>query len=202
MDVPGVILTVTICAYWFGVGMMIVRVRRHTRNVADVVPTQPLERMMGLLWIPVVIAWVALPWLAMTRAQAPFALPLFAREVAAYDGLRWLAALLGIACLAGTIKCWVRMGDDWRMAVSEGERQPLITDGLFRRVRHPIYALSILLMLCTVAVVPTVPVMAVAAVHIGLMLVKARNEERHMLATLGEPYARYMAATGRFMPKR
>ncbi len=202
MDVPGVILTATICAYWFGAGMMIVRVRRLTRHVADVVPTQPLERMMGLLWIPVVAAWVVLPWLALTTAQAPFALPSFARGVAAYEGLRWLAALVGVACLAGTIKCWVRMGDDWRMVVREGERQAFITDGLFRRVRHPIYALSILLMLCTVAVAPTVPLMAVAAVHIGLMLVKARNEERHMLATVGEPYARYMAATGRFVPKR
>ena len=29
MDVPGVLLTATIWAYWIGVGAMIVRVRRH-----------------------------------------------------------------------------------------------------------------------------------------------------------------------------
>ena len=38
MDVAGTILTATISAYWIGVGAMIVRVRRHARKAAGVVP--------------------------------------------------------------------------------------------------------------------------------------------------------------------
>jgi protein-S-isoprenylcysteine O-methyltransferase Ste14 len=33
------------------------------------------------------------------------------------------------------------------------------------------------------------------------MVVKARNEERHLLASHGEAYARYLEATGRFVPR-
>ena len=41
----------------------------------------------------------------------------------------------------------------------------LITDGLFRLIRHPIYAFSMLLMVCSALVVPTAPMIVIAAVH-------------------------------------
>lgn len=201
MDVAGVVLTATIWAYWIGVGAMIVRVRRHARKAAGVVPEQSLERFMWLVWVPLVVGWIVLPWLALGDAQPPFRLPAFARGNDAYAILRVAAALLALAGLAGTIKCWSRMGKDWRMAVTPGEEQALITDGMFSRVRHPIYALSILIMLCTMLVVPTVPVLAIGVVHIALMVLKAGNEERHLLARHGAAYARYLEATGRFLPR-
>ena len=201
MDVPGVLLSATICAYWIGVGAMIVRVRRHARRVVGVVPEQRLERYMWLVWVPLVVAWIALPWLSLTRPQPPFALPEFVHADAAYAVLRWVAALVGVACLAITIKCWARMGKDWRMAVTGEPDQALIMDGMFSRIRHPIYAFSILLMVCTMVVVPTPLMLAFGVIHIVLMVIKARNEERHMLACHGDDYARYLARTGRFLPR-
>lgn len=200
MDVPAVLLTATLWSYWFGVGVMIVRVRRHTRRVVGVVPEQKLERLMWLVFVPLVAAWCVLPWLAQHRADGPFALPAFALEPG-YGALRWVAALVGLASLAATIRCWAHMGKDWRMAVTAEPDQALITDGLFARIRHPIYAFSILLMACTVVVVPTALMLAVAIVHFILFVTKARNEERHMLAVHGDGYARYLARTGRFLPR-
>ena len=200
MDLPGGVLTATIWAYWIGVGAMIVRGRRHTRRVVGVVPEQRLERYMWLVWVPLVAAWAALPWLALHRAGPPWGLPEFARD-AGYATVRWAAAVVAVACLAATIRCWARMGKDWRMAVTSEENQALITDGMFSRVRHPIYALSILLMIATMAIVPTAPMLVVGAIHVGLMIVKAGNEERHMLACHGDEYARYLARTGRFLPR-
>ena len=43
--------------------------------------------------------------------------------------------------------------------------------------------------------------LVVGASHVALMVVKARNEERHLLARHGETYARYLAGTGRFLPR-
>lgn len=201
MDVPGVLLTAAIWAYWIGVGAMIVRVRRHARRAAGAPPRELLERFVVLIWVPLVIAWVTLPWLALERSQTPWGLPEFARSVPAYAALRWVAAFVAVGCLAATIKCWARMGNDWRMAVTDEKNQALITDGMFRRIRHPIYAFSILLMLCTMLIVPTWPMAAFGVAHIGLMVMKARNEERHLLASHGEAYARYLASTGRFVPR-
>lgn len=201
MDVPGTLVTATIWTYWIGVGVMIMRVRRHTRKMSGVVPQQGLERLMWLIWVPLVIAWLALPYLALHRALPPFGLPAFALQSEAYRGLRWLAALVGLVCLAATIKCWARMGKDWRMAISVGEKQTLITDGWFGRIRHPIYAFSILLMVATMIVVPTAPMFVAGVVHILMMIVKARNEEQHMLAAHGDSYAQYLSRTGRFVPR-
>ena len=36
----------------------------------------------------------------------------------AYAALRWLAAAVAIGCLALTVRCWARMGKDWRMDVA------------------------------------------------------------------------------------
>ncbi len=94
---------------------------------------------------------------------------------------------------------WAR---NWRMDVGVATKAPLITDSLFAYIRHPIYAFSILLMLCTVAIVPTLPMLVVAVVHIALMNAKARSEERHLLAVHGDAYARYLRASGRFLPRR
>ena len=87
------------------------------------------------------------------------------------------------------------------MAVTRDERGTLLTGGLFSRVRHPIYAFSIVLMLATLVAVPTWPMLVVAAVHVSLMALKARNEERFLLAAHGERYARYCRDTGRFVPR-
>lgn len=201
MDWAGGLLAATISAYWVGVGVMIVRVRRHTRRVVGVVPGQRLERMMWLVWVPLVAAWIVLPWLALDRVQGALALPAFARGDPLYAAVRLAAAVIAVGCLAATIKCWARMGKDWRMAVTAEPNQALITDGLFARIRHPIYAFSILLMIATMVVVPTWPMIGCGVVHIALMVLKAANEERHMLASHGDDYARYLARTGRFLPR-
>ena len=87
------------------------------------------------------------------------------------------------------------------MDVSEKRKGTLITDGLFAYVRHPIYALSMLLMLCSAIILATPLMWGIWAVHLVLNNLKARNEERHLLAAHGEPYALYLRRTGRFFPR-
>jgi protein-S-isoprenylcysteine O-methyltransferase Ste14 len=200
-DLPLLLLALTVSAYWFIVGAMAVRIRRRTRRLDGVVPTEPRERIMSYVWVPLVIVWIALPWLAQTHRDAPFGLPAFAQEPPVYPLLRWGAALAALLCLAVTIKAWRRMGRNWRMAVSLEAPAEIITDGLFARIRHPIYAFQILLMLSSLVIVPTPAMAIVAAVEITLLNLKARNEERVLLATGGATYARYLARTGRFLPR-
>jgi len=197
-----VLLVATIWAYWIGVGVMIARVHRATHRLAGLVPEQSLERAMWLVWVPLVAAWLTLPYLALVRAHAPLAMPAFARLAPGYAGLRWIAAAGALACLLATSLCWSRMGTGWRMGVSKAGSETLITDGMFRYVRHPIYALSMLLMACSMVVVPTVPMLVVGAVHFILIQLKARNEERHLLAVHGDAYRSYLARTARFVPWR
>jgi protein-S-isoprenylcysteine O-methyltransferase Ste14 len=199
-DLPGILLVLTLWLYWGRVAAMSHRVRRRTRALAGIVPEQGLEKVMWLAWVPIVIAWLALPILALGRSAGPLALPAFALEPP-YAVARWLAALGALGCLLATVRVWRAMGAHWSMAVTAERNRELLTEGPFSRVRHPIYSLSLLLMLCSLIVVPTLPMLAIAVVHALLMVIKARNEERFLLGLHGEAYARYCARTGRFLPR-
>jgi protein-S-isoprenylcysteine O-methyltransferase Ste14 len=198
-DVPLVVLIATIWTYWVGVAIMVLRVRRRNRKLVGLVPEQRLERLMWLIWVPLIAAWLFLPYAALKRTGAPFGLPAFV-HAEAYQSLRAAAAACAVVSLLVTVWCWLRMGDDWRMDVGT-RKTALITDGLFRLIRHPIYAFSMLLMVCSALVVPTAPMIVVAAIHLTLMNLKARNEEHHLSAVHGETYQRYAARTGRFFPR-
>ena len=199
VDVPTLVILLTIWAYWAIVVAMVIRRRRHTRKMSGVVPEQGLETLMWIVWVPLIAVWLALPWLALTHGSGPLALPAFA-AADAYTALRCIAAAAGVAALYGSVRSWRQMGRHWTMAVTRDETSTLLTGGMFSRVRHPIYALSIGLMLATLVVVPTWPMLVVACVHFVLMNVKARTEEAHLARLHGDRYARYVARTGRFFP--
>lgn len=200
-DVPLLVVIATIWLYWGRVGAMVLRARRRSRDLAGLVPEQLRERLMWLAWVPMVVAWMALPILALRHDGPPLGLPTFARAEAAYAVLRWLAAAGAVAALVFTLRCWSQMGRNWRMAVSSKEKTKLVTDGIYARIRHPIYAFSILLALCTAIVVPTLPMIVVAATNVVLTTMKAANEERFLVATHGSEYADYRERTGRFLPR-
>jgi protein-S-isoprenylcysteine O-methyltransferase Ste14 len=199
-DLPAVLLVITVWCYWSGVGAMIIRARRRSGDLAGLVPEKRSERALWVIWVPMVIAWIVLPWLALNRTSGWLAVPELARESVPYASLRWVAAAVALMCLGMTAWCWTRMGKDWRMDISETRKAALITDGLFAYVRHPIYTLSTLLMICSAIIIATPPMIFVAAVNLLLVNIKARNEERHLLVTHGEPYAQYLRRTGRFIP--
>jgi protein-S-isoprenylcysteine O-methyltransferase Ste14 len=198
-DVPLLVLIATVWCYWIGVAIMVLRVRRRNRRLVGLVPEQRVERLMWIIWVPLVAAWMFLPYAALKRNDAPFAIPAFAHSEP-YASFRIFATAVAVVSLLATIRCWLRMGDDWRMDIG-ARKTTLITDGLFGLIRHPIYAFSMLLMLCSAVVVPTAAMIAIALTHLTLMNVKARNEEQHLSSVHGESYRRYAARTGRFFPR-
>lgn len=201
-DGPSTIAMYSVWAYWLGVLVMTVRVRLQGADSAVMVPKQPLERLMWIVWVPVIAAWIASPWASIHRSSSPsWRLPEAAMVEPAWHALRWLAAGLTVACLAGTIFCWMWMGRHWRVAVDADQTNELIVTGPFSHVRHPIYTLSMVMMVATLVAVPVWPLLAAALLHVALMHLKALNEEKMMLRIHGDEYAGYRARTGRFLPR-
>ena len=88
-NLPGVMLCATVWAYWLGVGVMVVRVHRKTRSLrlGGLVPKQPLERLLWIVWVPLVASWLVLPYLALVRRGVWIRTPEWAIEDPAYAGL-------------------------------------------------------------------------------------------------------------------
>jgi protein-S-isoprenylcysteine O-methyltransferase Ste14 len=202
---PPLLLGCTLLAYWGCVMAMAIKVRRRAHGIRRVlIPARRGEQLMWMIWLPLVAVWIAVGFVAAWRPEGALvaaALPANWVNSLPYVTLRLAAVAVALGCLTLSIVCWRRMGRQWRMGIDPQQETKLIDRGPFGVVRHPIYALSILLMLCTAVIVPSLPVWIMTAMHIALMNLKARAEERFLLERLGAVYAEYSARTGRFWPR-
>jgi protein-S-isoprenylcysteine O-methyltransferase Ste14 len=93
------------------------------------------------------------------------------------------------------------MGGAWRTGIDPGRPSELVTTGLLALVRNPIYTTMIGVSLGVAVLVPTpLGVLGIATALIGLELQTRLVEEPHLRALHGEPYERYAARAGRFLP--
>ena len=199
---PVYLVMTAVWAYWVGVLVMAARARLKGASHSGLVPALAVEKIMWVLWLPVITGWILFPWLSITNDNAVWQLPQAARVELFWLTLRWLSAAMTWVCFGATIYCWRWMGQNWRVVVTTEERTELISDGPFSRVRHPIYSISILMMLCTLLALPIWPLAIAALLHIILMNLKARNEERWMARAHGQAYIDYRGKTNRFFPAR
>jgi len=77
----------------------------------------------------------------------------------------------------------------------------LVTAGVYRFIRHPMYASLLALVWCAYLKNPlTIPGIALALSASGFLIATSLAEERENLASFGAAYAAYMKRTRRFVP--
>lgn len=114
-------------------------------------------------------------------------------------------AFLGFAIfnVAALMIFWahVSLGNYWTGDLGTRSDHHLVASGLYRWVRHPLYANFILLaigfFLMTGVWLVGVSLLAYAAA----VAARAWKEEEMLLGRLGQSYASYMQRTGRFLPR-
>jgi protein-S-isoprenylcysteine O-methyltransferase Ste14 len=119
-----------------------------------------------------------------------------------YRGPALLAAG-GLLMSIGAVMVWWAqhdMGEAWRVGVDRGERTRLITHGLFRFCRNPIYLGLQVGLWGFLGLVPSYFTLTLVAVATVLFQVQVRLEESHLISQHGEPYADYCRRVGRFLP--
>jgi protein-S-isoprenylcysteine O-methyltransferase Ste14 len=196
---PALILGLILFAYWARVIRLTLKARRRSGRAGNFIPTERLGRWLRLIWNPVVVAWIALPLAVAFRGQR---LPDLLRPYPLHPALTWSALAVAVLAFIATLICWKRMGKSWRMGIDPGEKTQLVLSGPYAYVRHPIYGLSSLLMICSLVIVPSAAMALLALLHLALLQWEARREERYLTQVHGPVYADYAAHTGRFVPIR
>ena len=138
---------------------------------------------------------------------------LVAAPIADLAGLDRIGALDGgAAAVAGTIVAaagivltlvaQLQMGDSWRIGVDTAERTPLVTGGVFARVRNPIFSAMLLASAGLLLLVPNLVAVAAVVVLVVALQVQVRLvEEPYLRAVHGELYDGYAGTAGRFLPR-
>jgi protein-S-isoprenylcysteine O-methyltransferase Ste14 len=138
---------------------------------------------------------------ALALALRPASVALLVPEPSA-----WLAILhpCGAALMAGGLVLLVAaqldLGASWRIGIEEQARPGLVTSGLYRFCRNPIF-LGLLLMVAGYALLlPTVlSLLLLAGFYIGVRQ-QIAAEEDWLLRTYGEAWRAYAGRTGRLLP--
>ena len=174
--------------------MLVIRAPHGARSASVRVARSAKDRreavLIGFAWIGYLapLGWMAVP--ALSVADYPLRpAPLFA----------------GTACLA--LGLWVfhrshaDLGTNWSVTLEIRESHRLVTHGIYRAVRHPMYTALLLYSVGQALVVPNWlagPANLIALV--ALVMLRLPAEERLMLDTFGGEYAAYMSRTKRLLP--
>jgi protein-S-isoprenylcysteine O-methyltransferase Ste14 len=165
---------------------------RRSRSV-KVAKSHKTPRETGLL----VLAWVAffvpLIWIAS---------PAF--SFAEYP-LRSGPLILGVMCFVLGLWVFYRshadLGTNWSITLEVREQHRLITQGVYRRIRHPMSSALVLYAVAHALVIPNwVAGPSNLVAFAVLFALRVRPEERMMLEQFGDEYTAYMARTKRLVP--
>ena len=117
---------------------------------------------------------------------------------------QWVDIAGILLCLCGIVIVSIsqyQMGKNWRMGVDEGEVTELVSDGMYSRVRHPIYAGLMIFGVGLFVLLPTLSMFIVLVIgYISIELQVRRVEEPHMKNLHGEKYLEYLLRTKRYIP--
>src|SRR2546426_8451584 len=151
----------------------------------------PLET--GIL----VLAWVGFFVPLIWVASAAFSFAEYAQGVG--------PLVAGVMCLVIGLWLFYRshadLGTNWSITLEVREQHRLITQGVYRRIRHPMSSALVLYGVAHALVIPNwVAGPSNLVAFAVLFALRVRPEERMMLEQFGDEYTAYMARTKRLVP--
>lgn len=176
-----------------GIGLPLVRTWRRDGTFALVRPRGALQRFVHGAFSGALLAWGA--FTAVLVAVGPESLGV----VGLPGGLAWVGpALAGLGLLL-VITAQAQMGRSWRIGIPE-EPTALVTHGVFRMSRNPIYlGMFVIAGGITLTAPCAWTVMGLVLTWV-LVEVQARAEEAALLADHGAAYRDWAGRVGRFVP--
>ena len=171
--------------------------RQYKRNRITDVRKRGLDTLLLiLLFVGMIVMpffYVLTPWLDF----ADYQLPAWAGLVAGWVGAAVFAVALWLLW-----RSHADLGRNWSPTLEIREGHSLVTHGVFRYIRHPMYAAHGLwavaqaLLLQNWIVGP-----AFLALSLPLYVLRVPREEEMMLEHFGEEYRSYIGRTGRVIPR-
>jgi protein-S-isoprenylcysteine O-methyltransferase Ste14 len=138
---------------------------------------------------------------AVVAAWWPQAMPLSEADSRAAPGIRIaLGAVLLFGGLLLQAAAMLDLGASWRVGIEERARPGLVTGGLYRFSRNPIFLALIAVLTGYTLLLPTLlSALILAGGYLGIRQ-QIAEEESYLLRTYGEAYRAYARRVGRLLP--
>jgi protein-S-isoprenylcysteine O-methyltransferase Ste14 len=156
------------------------------------------ERMMYSIWLSIFICYevftffmyILFPY---TLSWAMLILPIW---------LRVSGIFLAAIALTWFILVHRSLGNNLSVMISIKEQQTLVTDGIYRWMRHPMYTAFYILHIAVFFLTSNwfIGLTWLAGLTVIIAL-RVNREEAMLLARFGDQYHQYMEGTGKFFPR-
>jgi protein-S-isoprenylcysteine O-methyltransferase Ste14 len=114
----------------------------------------------------------------------------------------WVGAAVMVFALWLFWRSHADLGQNWSVTLEVRKQHQLVTSGVYRRVRHPMYAAIFLWCIAQALLLPNWLAGWSALATFSLMyILRTRREERMMCEFFGDEYRAYMNQTGRLIPR-
>ncbi len=183
--------------YWVGfaaAGLLRMKEARPSKQNRIAKDREPLlDRLLlfppflGMFVIPLV--YVLTPWLAF----ADYSLPAWAG---------WLGAVIFVLGLWLLWRSHVDLGRNWMPVLKIREEHSLVTEGVYRYIRHPMYAAHLVWGIAQPLLLWNwISGFAMLVSLLPLFLYRVPREEQMLVGQFGDQYRSYMEHTGRIIPR-
>jgi len=159
---------------------------------------RPGQHLREALFVVLAVALLAEAALA---AVAPRRLPgLVPLAPATAAVLRATGTVMVLGATALMLAAQLDLGASWRVGIDQGARPGLVTGGLYRYSRNPIYVAMLAAVMGFALLLPSwISLGLLIGAGLGIRR-HVRDEEAYLARTYGEEYRRYAARVGRFVP--
>lgn len=118
----------------------------------------------------------------------------------------WWTGVIGSGALAASVWLFWRshrdLGKSWSPTLQVMEEHSLKTEGVYRVMRHPMYASMWLLCLAQLLLIHNWVIGPAGLISfLPMYLIRVPKEEKMMIDHFGADYERYAARTGRILPR-
>jgi protein-S-isoprenylcysteine O-methyltransferase Ste14 len=175
------------------VGIRSVFARRTKRNENVVNRVDGQERVLLFLMIAgsvlLPVLYLFTPWLAF----ADYRLPAFAP---------WCGAAVMLASLWLFWRSHADLGNNWSISLELRKEHELVTSGVYRSIRHPMYASIWLWGIAQGLLLNNwLAGWSSFVLFVPMYFLRTPREEAMVAEHFGQPYRDYMARTGRLLPR-
>ena len=122
-----------------------------------------------------------------------------------YSSPLWVGLTGVVVLLVGNWVFWRShrdLGTNWSPTLEIREKHTLVTHGIYRRIRHPMYLSIWLLVIAQAMILPNYVAGFSGVIPFALLyFLRVPREERMMREEFGESYDEYRSGTGRILPK-
>ncbi|MFX1394426.1 MAG: methyltransferase family protein [Promethearchaeota archaeon] len=172
---------------------------KHEKSISEEFGRTTKVKIFGICFSLIFLIWIAL-----------IVLYFFI-----YDSINWFfkISILDndlIKIIAMNIMCFAfiliilfitNVGESIKNEVISGEKSQLITSGIYRYIRHPVYTAFILGVLGTFLIIPNLLMFLFLLFTVIIMYGHSHEEEKILKEMYGSEYEEYRKKAGRFLPK-